>query len=84
MGLKGSFGVQGCAQARGDLYKSHPLRLSLKNFYSENISRSVKPINTVDMHTTGEPTRIVYSGFPVLSGTLLKPRAQAKRDYDHF
>lgn len=24
-------------------------------------------IKTIEMHTTGEPTRIVYSGFPDLS-----------------
>ncbi|QDS70997.1 hypothetical protein FKW77_007730 [Venturia effusa] len=40
-------------------------------------------IKTVDMHTTGEPTRIVYAGFPVLGGTLLEQRAEAKAKYDH-
>lgn len=40
-------------------------------------------IRCIDMHTTGEPTRIVYSGFPPLSGTLLEQRDQATRDYDH-
>lgn len=40
-------------------------------------------IRCIDMHTTGEPTRIVYSGFPSLSGTLLEQRDQAMRDYDH-
>ncbi|KAF2214144.1 hypothetical protein CERZMDRAFT_38374 [Cercospora zeae-maydis SCOH1-5] len=41
-------------------------------------------IHCIDMHTTGEPTRIVYSGYQTLSGTLLEQRAQAKRDHDHI
>lgn len=40
-------------------------------------------IKTVDMHTTGEPTRIVYAGYPVLGGTLLEQRAEAKSRYEH-
>ena len=43
----------------------------------------LKPIPCVKMHTTGEPTRIIYKGFPELSGTLLEQRSQAKRDFDH-
>ncbi|KAH7017966.1 uncharacterized protein B0I36DRAFT_377394 [Microdochium trichocladiopsis] len=35
------------------------------------------------MHTTGEPTRIVYAGYPPLSGTLLEQRALARSKYDH-
>ncbi|EME45200.1 hypothetical protein DOTSEDRAFT_52545 [Dothistroma septosporum NZE10] len=41
-------------------------------------------ITCVDMHTTGEPTRIVVSGHPELTGTLLEQRAEARRSYDHF
>lgn len=44
---------------------------------------ALKPILCVEMHTTGEPTRIIYKGFPELFGTLLEQRAQAKRDHDH-
>lgn len=44
---------------------------------------NTQPIRCIDMHTTGEPTRIVYSGFPLLFGTLLEQRDQAMRDYDH-
>ncbi|OJJ79251.1 putative proline racemase [Aspergillus glaucus CBS 516.65] len=44
---------------------------------------STQSIRCIDMHTTGEPTRIVYSGFPSLSGTLLEQRDQAMRDHDH-
>ncbi|KAF1986293.1 Diaminopimelate epimerase-like protein [Aulographum hederae CBS 113979] len=36
------------------------------------------------MHTTGEPTRIIYDGFPHLTGTLLEQRDQAKRSFDHI
>lgn len=40
-------------------------------------------IKTVDMHTTGEPTRIVYAGYPVFGETLLEQRAEAKSRYNH-
>lgn len=36
------------------------------------------------MHTTGEPTRIIISGYPILYGTLLQQRAEAKKKYDHI
>lgn len=41
-------------------------------------------IRCIDMHTTGEPTRIVYSGWPRLSGTLLDQREQCLAQYDHL
>lgn len=41
-------------------------------------------IKCIDMHTTGEPTRIIYSGFPLLQGTLLEQRDQAMNQYDHI
>ncbi|KAJ5906956.1 uncharacterized protein N7473_003872 [Penicillium subrubescens] len=41
-------------------------------------------IKCIDMHTTGEPTRIIYSGFPRLQGTLLEQRDQAMNQYDHI
>ena len=48
------------------------------------ISKDSQPIKTVEMHTTGEPTRIIYSGFPQLQGaTLLEKRAAARNDHDH-
>lgn len=43
-----------------------------------------KPISCIEMHTTGEPTRIIYEGYPELSGTLLQQRAEAKQKYDHI
>ncbi|KAL1962666.1 hypothetical protein VTN77DRAFT_9300 [Rasamsonia byssochlamydoides] len=45
-------------------------------------SPNMQPIKCIDMHTTGEPTRIVYSGFPPLQGTLLEQRDQAMQQYD--
>ncbi|KAH7410714.1 putative proline racemase [Cadophora sp. MPI-SDFR-AT-0126] len=41
-------------------------------------------IHCVEMHTTGEPTRIIYKGFPDLSGALLEQRASAKRSHDNI
>ncbi|KAE8383765.1 hypothetical protein BDV26DRAFT_277016 [Aspergillus bertholletiae] len=41
-----------------------------------------RQIHCIDMHTTGEPTRIIYSGFPNLQGSLLSKRDQAKNQYD--
>jgi trans-L-3-hydroxyproline dehydratase len=38
----------------------------------------------IEMHTTGEPTRIVIKGYPSLTGTLLQQRAQAKAQHDHI
>lgn len=42
------------------------------------------PITCIDMHTTGEPTRIVIKGYPELTGTLLQQRAQAREKHDHI
>ncbi|KAL4924189.1 putative proline racemase [Aspergillus undulatus] len=42
-------------------------------------------IKCIDMHTTGEPTRIVYSGFPHLDGpTLLDKRDQSQTHHDNL
>ena len=43
-----------------------------------------KPISSVEMHTCGEPTRIIIGGYPSLTGTLLEQRMQAKQQYDHY
>lgn len=44
-----------------------------------------EPIQCVEMHTTGEPTRIVVKGYPELRGsTLLAQRADAKQNHDHI
>ncbi|KAF2448413.1 putative proline racemase [Karstenula rhodostoma CBS 690.94] len=41
-------------------------------------------LTCVNMHTTGEPTRIIISGYPDLSGTLLEQRAEARAKHDHI
>lgn len=41
-------------------------------------------IQCVDMHTTGEPTRIVVSGYPSLQGTLAEQRVMAMSEHDHL
>ncbi|KAJ5711979.1 hypothetical protein N7488_006135 [Penicillium malachiteum] len=44
----------------------------------------IKPISCVEMHTAGEPTRILWDGFPELTGTLMEQRDQAKAKGDKF
>ena len=39
-------------------------------------------ISCIEIHTTGEPVRIVYHGYPELSGTLMEQRRQAKLHHD--
>ncbi|OLN82003.1 Trans-L-3-hydroxyproline dehydratase [Colletotrichum chlorophyti] len=41
-------------------------------------------VRAVEMHTSGEPARIVYAGFPELPGTLLEQRALAQSRYDQI
>jgi trans-L-3-hydroxyproline dehydratase len=44
---------------------------------------STSYIKVIDMHTSGEPTRIVIEGYPILDGsTLLEKRANASRCHD--
>ena len=42
-----------------------------------------RPLRWVDMHTTGEATRIVYAGWQPKPVTLLERRAHAKQGHDH-
>lgn len=45
----------------------------------------IEPIETVEMHTGGEPVRIVVSGYPELRGaTLLEKRRDARDRLDHL
>ena len=42
-------------------------------------------IKTVDMHTGGEPLRIIYDGLPEISGkTILEKRQYFKNNLDHI
>ncbi|KAJ5901567.1 Proline racemase [Penicillium taxi] len=54
----------------------------LPPFQAQDIQ--IQPISCVEMHTAGEPTRIIWSGFPDLTGTLVKQRDQAKAKHDQF
>ncbi|KAL2149032.1 hypothetical protein VTH82DRAFT_1718 [Thermothelomyces myriococcoides] len=50
----------------------------------EIVSAGAVPILTAEMHTTGEPTRIIYSGFPEPKGsTLLQKLADVEANHDH-
>ena len=56
---------------------------SLKNWTLENPKHP--KITTIDMHTGGEPLRIIIDGFPKLSGTNVINRRQIMKDkYDHL
>jgi proline racemase len=42
-------------------------------------------LSTVEMHTGGEPTRIIVNGWPAFEGkTLLEKRREAKERFDHL
>lgn len=42
-------------------------------------------IKTIDMHTGGEPLRVILDGFPPLKGnSVLEYRQYAKQNYDHL
>lgn len=45
---------------------------------------SLQPIRCIDMHTTGEATRIILSGFPKPQGTLVEQRRQYRWKHDRF
>lgn len=50
-----------------------------------NFNASPATIKTIEMHTCGEPTRIVISGYPrLLGGTLLEKRQYAKEHVDTY
>ncbi|KAI9713820.1 MAG: hypothetical protein M1820_000550 [Bogoriella megaspora] len=48
----------------------------------EHLSMDGPVLKCIDMHTCGEPTRIVVQGYPKLQGTLLEQRRLAKEQYD--
>jgi len=48
-------------------------------------SASARTLRTIDMHTVGEPTRIIIDGYPKLEGrTLLEKREYARVHCDHI
>jgi trans-L-3-hydroxyproline dehydratase len=45
----------------------------------------IAPLSVVDMHTGGEPVRIVTAGWPpVPAGTILEKRAWVRENHDHL
>lgn len=44
--------------------------------------KSTSPLQVIDSHTGGEPTRLVIGGGPELSGTLVEQRAALQSQYD--
>ncbi|KEY74574.1 hypothetical protein S7711_07176 [Stachybotrys chartarum IBT 7711] len=53
-------------------------------YQSLSNSAARQPIRCIDMHTTGEPTRIVLNGFPELRGTLNEQREEYRKQYDRY
>ena len=42
-------------------------------------------IKAIDSHTMGEPTRVIYDGFPELPGkTMMEKKEYLIRHYDHL
>ncbi len=50
-----------------------------------NVTDNYLKISTIDMHTEGEPLRVVVGGFPELKGnSLLSQRSYLKENFDHL
>lgn len=50
-----------------------------------NLPKDWLQIKTIDMHTGGEPLRVIVSGFPKLKGnSVLEYRRYCKENYDHL
>ncbi|KAH7250632.1 hypothetical protein B0J15DRAFT_496565 [Fusarium solani] len=56
----------------------------MESLISHGVIPASKVLRCVEMHVTGEPARIVYHGYPHLSGTLLEQREQALREHDDY
>ena len=61
-------------------YRKHIRKMDIAE--SLTTTQGLQTIYCIDMHTTGEPTRIIYAGFPNLTDTLLAQRDQAKQHHD--
>ncbi len=49
------------------------------------VPRGWLSIKTIDMHTGGEPLRVILDGFPPIKGnTVLEARQYVKNNYDHL
>ena len=57
----------------------------LENLKEWEFPKDWQRITTIDMHTAGEPLRIILAGYPELEGdTILKKRRWAKQNCDHL
>jgi proline racemase len=57
----------------------------IKTFNGWEPSEDWLRIKTIDMHTGGEPLRVILSGFPEVKGhTILECRNYVKEHYDHL
>lgn len=57
----------------------------LKNNTVYSPSKNWLQLKTIDMHTGGEPLRVIVDGFPELKGnTVLEYRRYCKENYDHL
>jgi len=55
------------------------------NNFKFNAPKGHLTINCLDMHTEGEPLRIILSGLPEIKGkSILEKRAYFKSHYDHI
>ncbi len=55
------------------------------NIKDSQVSGQYTKIKTIDMHTCGEPVRVVIDGYPEIRGkTILEKRNFLKKDFDHL
>ena len=55
------------------------------NIKDSKVSGQYTKIKTIDMHTCGEPVRVVIDGYPEIEGeTILQKRNFLKENYDHL
>lgn len=50
----------------------------------ESLKKGLPKIKTLEMHTGGEPVRIILEGYPRLQGTILEQRNLLTEKYDHL
>jgi trans-L-3-hydroxyproline dehydratase len=57
----------------------------LKKLKNQNLPANWQRITAIDMHTAGEPLRVILDGFPDLKGkTILNKRRFARENFDHW
>jgi proline racemase len=62
-----------------------PISIELGKLFPPHLARVPGPLAILDMHTAGEPVRIVLGGYPELAGaTILDKRRHAGAEFDHL